>query len=306
MDPTVYATLRRKQRRLARENPGVLMAVARGANQAIAECQHQFRNRRWNCSTKNFLRGKNLFGKIVDRGEHRISFLFLRCFFIPRPIIWFVNCRSKIISAARASLIDIERYIRIPSFLAILEKLANIFAKAEFLFLLHFISFYFLLPRISPRLPLGLELRRIEIRDKTAHIYTCITDHKVDSFHVPKKQPIVRGRLRQPVFPIEIYRRRGFEEGGWEKDEKDEQRILEFRGPTNSPSDRALSIIVCYRFGSWPVERKKIFAWLYRFGDIVIISKQREFTELTLLTLLYKVIEFQRDNIVSRSIREAP
>lgn len=117
MDPTVYATLRRKQRRLARENPGVLMAVARGANQAIAECQHQFRNRRWNCSTKNFLRGKNLFGKIVDRGEHRISFLFLRCFFffffIPRPIIWFVNCRSKIISAARASLIDVQRYIYI-------------------------------------------------------------------------------------------------------------------------------------------------------------------------------------------------
>lgn len=69
MDQTVYGTLRRKQRRLARENPGVLMAIARGANYAISECQHQFRNRRWNCSTKNFLRGKNLFGKIVDRGR---------------------------------------------------------------------------------------------------------------------------------------------------------------------------------------------------------------------------------------------
>lgn len=68
MDSSVYATLRRKQRRLVRENPGVLQAVARGANQAVAECQHQFRNRRWNCSTKNFLRGKNLFGKIVDKG----------------------------------------------------------------------------------------------------------------------------------------------------------------------------------------------------------------------------------------------
>ena len=74
MDPSVYATLRRKQRRLARENPGVLMAVARGANMAITECQHQFRNRRWNCSTKNFLRGKNLFGKIVDRGEFSKKF----------------------------------------------------------------------------------------------------------------------------------------------------------------------------------------------------------------------------------------
>jgi wnt family len=69
MDPAIHATLRRKQRRLARENPGVLAAIAKGANMAISECQHQFRNRRWNCSTRNFLRGKNLFGKIVDRGE---------------------------------------------------------------------------------------------------------------------------------------------------------------------------------------------------------------------------------------------
>lgn len=69
MDPAVHATLRRKQRRLARENPGVLAAVAKGASMAVAECQHQFKYRRWNCSTRNFLRGKNLFGKIVDRGK---------------------------------------------------------------------------------------------------------------------------------------------------------------------------------------------------------------------------------------------
>jgi hypothetical protein len=69
MDPAVHSILRRKQRRLVRENPGVLVAVAKGANQAILECQFQFRNRRWNCSTRNFLRGKNLFGKIVDRGK---------------------------------------------------------------------------------------------------------------------------------------------------------------------------------------------------------------------------------------------
>lgn len=69
LEPSFYGTLRRKQRKLVRDNPGVLMAVARGANQAIAECQYQFRNRRWNCSTKNFLRGRNLFGKIVDRGK---------------------------------------------------------------------------------------------------------------------------------------------------------------------------------------------------------------------------------------------
>lgn len=75
MDPTIHATLRRKQRRLVRENPGVLAAIAKGANMAITECQHQFRNRRWNCSTRNFLRGKNLFGKIVDKGKWLVSTL---------------------------------------------------------------------------------------------------------------------------------------------------------------------------------------------------------------------------------------
>jgi wingless-type MMTV integration site family protein 1 len=69
MDSSVHGTLRRKQRRLARDNPGLLVALAKGANIAIHECQHQFRNQRWNCSTRNFLRGKNLFGKIVDKGQ---------------------------------------------------------------------------------------------------------------------------------------------------------------------------------------------------------------------------------------------
>ena len=69
LDPDVHATLRRKQRRLVREHPGVVVAVAKGAKQAISECKHQFKNRRWNCHTKDFHRGRNLFGKIVDRGQ---------------------------------------------------------------------------------------------------------------------------------------------------------------------------------------------------------------------------------------------
>lgn len=85
MDPSVHSTLRRKQRRLARENPGALVAVAKGANMAIIECQHQFRNRRWNCSTRNFQRGKNLFGKIVDKGECAIFDLLLSSLCVIHP-----------------------------------------------------------------------------------------------------------------------------------------------------------------------------------------------------------------------------
>lgn len=76
LDPAIHTTLRRKQRRLVRDNPGVLGALVKGANLAINECQHQFRNRRWNCSTRNFLRGKNLFGKIVDRGCRETGFIY--------------------------------------------------------------------------------------------------------------------------------------------------------------------------------------------------------------------------------------
>ncbi|XP_049301415.1 protein wingless [Anopheles funestus] len=76
LDPAIHATLRRKQRRLVRENHGVLAAITKGANLAINECQHQFRTRRWNCSTRNFLRGKNLFGKIVERGCRETAFIY--------------------------------------------------------------------------------------------------------------------------------------------------------------------------------------------------------------------------------------
>jgi len=74
LEPAVQAVLRKKQQKLVRENRGVLEAIAKGANEAIVECKHQFRNRRWNCPTKSFWRGKNLFGKIVEKGK-----LALRC-----------------------------------------------------------------------------------------------------------------------------------------------------------------------------------------------------------------------------------
>lgn len=87
IDSSVHSTLRRKQRRLVREHPGLLSAIARGANQAIYECQYQFRNHRWNCSTRNFLRGKNLFGKIVDRGKNLMEIVVVQEFFMIHFII---------------------------------------------------------------------------------------------------------------------------------------------------------------------------------------------------------------------------
>lgn len=65
LDPSL-ALLSRRQRRLIRQNPGILHAIAAGLHTAIKECKWQFRNRRWNCPTTH---SPGIFGKIVNRGE---------------------------------------------------------------------------------------------------------------------------------------------------------------------------------------------------------------------------------------------
>ncbi|XP_064474837.1 protein Wnt-1-like isoform X2 [Ornithodoros turicata] len=72
----IAVPLRRKQRGLVRANPGSLQAIVRGMRLAIAECKHQFRDRRWNCPTPDYLRGKSLFGKIVHRGCRETAFVY--------------------------------------------------------------------------------------------------------------------------------------------------------------------------------------------------------------------------------------
>nr|XP_023410047.1 LOW QUALITY PROTEIN: protein Wnt-4 [Loxodonta africana] len=51
---------------MCKRNLEVMDSVRRGAQLAIEECQYQFRNRRWNCSTLDSL---PVFGKVVTQGE---------------------------------------------------------------------------------------------------------------------------------------------------------------------------------------------------------------------------------------------
>ncbi|KAL8198522.1 UNVERIFIED_CONTAM: hypothetical protein K2H54_014714 [Gekko kuhli] len=61
-----------RQVQMCKRNLEVMDSVRRGAQLAIEECQFQFRNRRWNCSTLDSL---PVFGKVVTQGE---ALLFLR------------------------------------------------------------------------------------------------------------------------------------------------------------------------------------------------------------------------------------
>lgn len=57
----------RKQKGLCKRNLEVMGAVRNGAKMAIDECQHQFKNRRWNCSTIDSVA---LFGNVLKTGTY--------------------------------------------------------------------------------------------------------------------------------------------------------------------------------------------------------------------------------------------
>nr|P21551.1 RecName: Full=Protein Wnt-1; Flags: Precursor [Ambystoma mexicanum]CAA38991.1 Wnt-1 [Ambystoma mexicanum] len=72
LDPSLQL-LSRKQRKLIRQNPGILHSINSGLQSAMKECKWQFRSRRWNCPTTG---GDNIFGKIVNKGCRETAFIF--------------------------------------------------------------------------------------------------------------------------------------------------------------------------------------------------------------------------------------
>ncbi|TRY93098.1 hypothetical protein DNTS_008623 [Danionella cerebrum] len=62
-----------RQVQICKRNVEVMDAVRRGAQLAIEECQFQFRNRRWNCST---LESLPVFGKVVTQGTREAAFVY--------------------------------------------------------------------------------------------------------------------------------------------------------------------------------------------------------------------------------------
>ncbi|OWF49989.1 protein Wnt-4a-like [Mizuhopecten yessoensis] len=62
----------KRQQKICRKNLEVMDSVKHGAHSAIDECQFQFRNRRWNCSTVN---AKKVFGNVLKLGTREASFV---------------------------------------------------------------------------------------------------------------------------------------------------------------------------------------------------------------------------------------
>ncbi|MED6258432.1 Protein Wnt-2 [Ataeniobius toweri] len=63
-----------KQRQLCRQHPKVMQAIGAGIKDWISECQHQFRNHRWNCNTT--AKDHNLFGRLLLRSSREVAFVY--------------------------------------------------------------------------------------------------------------------------------------------------------------------------------------------------------------------------------------
>nr|CDI40099.1 WNT2 protein [Euperipatoides kanangrensis] len=65
----------RKQRQLCQMHPDVMISIGSGARVGVKECQFQFRNQRWNCSTID--RDASVFGKVMLKiGSREAAFVY--------------------------------------------------------------------------------------------------------------------------------------------------------------------------------------------------------------------------------------
>lgn len=68
------AGLVNSQRQLCRENPEVVVSIGKGAKLGVEECQHQFKDHRWNCS--KVARDVSVFGKVMKKASRESAFVY--------------------------------------------------------------------------------------------------------------------------------------------------------------------------------------------------------------------------------------
>nr|QEF51147.1 Wnt2 protein [Eupentacta fraudatrix] len=64
-----------KQRQLCQKFPDIMRSIGEGATEGVRECQHQFRNNRWNCTT--YQGDSSVFGKsVVKKASREAAFVY--------------------------------------------------------------------------------------------------------------------------------------------------------------------------------------------------------------------------------------
>ena len=80
-----------------------MSGVGRGARAGIAECQWQFRHRRWNCSTAH---DSTVFGPMLKIGEYEHRLSLVPALFAPTATNW---CREAAVSFHAMSELSISQ-----------------------------------------------------------------------------------------------------------------------------------------------------------------------------------------------------
>jgi len=62
-----------RQIQVCQAHPNTIHSVSDGARKGIQQCQYQFRNERWNCTTQD---EQNIFGSTLDRGSRETAFIY--------------------------------------------------------------------------------------------------------------------------------------------------------------------------------------------------------------------------------------
>ncbi|CAK9295052.1 unnamed protein product [Gordionus sp. m RMFG-2023] len=68
--------LTKKQRRLVAKNEGSLVSIMKGVKNAIAECKHQFKHKKWDCPTFDARHGKAIFGQLLTKACKETAFVY--------------------------------------------------------------------------------------------------------------------------------------------------------------------------------------------------------------------------------------
>lgn len=73
---------------VCKNNPESLLCISDGARLGITECQYQFRNERWNCTTDT---NYTVFGDVLRKGLYLCRFKFFKCLNLSRCNVYILS-----------------------------------------------------------------------------------------------------------------------------------------------------------------------------------------------------------------------